>query len=132
MQRLHRMEKRKSHITTNVERIRTIIERILTGKDAFKDRIAEELVLGEVEPGSRADEQVAVRHADASGGYIMEKQHAQKRKRDIQEAARKNKRTNGGRQYDVSKKVRVQKHLPIHMLLWNIRGAVLVQKVMSC
>ena len=28
----------------------------------------------------------------------------------------KNKRTNGGRQYDLSKKLRVHQHLPIHML----------------
>ena len=28
-----------------------------------------------LEPGSRADEQVAVRHADASGGDIRENQH---------------------------------------------------------
>ena len=71
------------------ERIRTIIERTLTGKarmDAFPDRIAEtqrvkerkrarvERGAGDVpmEPGNRADEQVAVRHADASGGDIRE------------------------------------------------------------
>ena len=30
------------------------------------------------------DEQVAVRHADASGGYIIENQHEEKRKREIQ------------------------------------------------
>ena len=31
-----------------------------------------------MESGSRADEQVAVRHADASGGYITENQHEEK------------------------------------------------------
>ena len=36
------------------------------------------------EPGNRADEQVAVRHADASGGYIIENQHEEDRMRDIQ------------------------------------------------
>ena len=36
-----------------------------------------------VEPGSRADEQVAVRHADASGGHIRENQHEEERMRDI-------------------------------------------------
>ena len=36
-----------------------------------------------MESGSRADEQVAVRHADASGGDIRENQHEEKRKRDI-------------------------------------------------
>ena len=36
----------------------------------------------------------------------------------------KNKRTNGGRQYDLSKKLRMHQHLPIHVLLWNIRRRV--------
>ena len=66
------------------ERIRTIIERILTGKarmNVYKDIIAETERVKErnrarvergagdvpVEPGNRADEQVAVRHADSSG-----------------------------------------------------------------
>ena len=35
------------------------------------------------EPGKRDDEQVAVRHADASGGYIIENQHEEDRMRDI-------------------------------------------------
>ena len=34
-------------------------------------------------PENRADEQVAVRHADASGGNITEKQNEEDRKRDI-------------------------------------------------
>ena len=34
-------------------------------------------------PGNRADEQVAVRHADASGGDIRENQHEEDRMRDI-------------------------------------------------
>ena len=72
------------------ERIRTIIERILPGKarkDAYKDRIAETERVKErkrarvergagdvpVEPWNGPDEQVAVRHADASGGDIREK-----------------------------------------------------------
>ena len=72
------------------ERIRTIIERTLTGKarmNVYKDRIAEtervkERKRGRVqrgagdlpmEPGNRDDERVAVRHADASGGDISEK-----------------------------------------------------------
>ena len=42
---LHRMDERQNHIMTNAEkRIRTIIERTLTGKarmNAYKDRIAE-------------------------------------------------------------------------------------------
>ena len=36
-----------------------------------------------MEPGNRDDEQAAVRHADASGGNIMENQHEEDRMRDI-------------------------------------------------
>ena len=36
-----------------------------------------------MELGNRADEQVAVRHADASGGDIRENQHEENRMRDI-------------------------------------------------
>ena len=36
------------------------------------------------EPGNRDDEQVAVRHADASGGYIIENHHEEDRMKDIQ------------------------------------------------
>ena len=36
-----------------------------------------------MERGNRADEQVAVRHADASGGDIIENQHEEDRMRDI-------------------------------------------------
>ena len=35
------------------------------------------------EPGDKDDEQVAVRHADASGGYIRENQHEEKTMRNI-------------------------------------------------
>ena len=40
------------------------------------------------EPGNRADEQVAVRHAGASGGDIRENQHEEDRMRDIQVSKR--------------------------------------------
>ena len=40
------------------------------------------------EPGNKNDEQVAVRRADASGGYIMENQHEEKIIRDIQVSKR--------------------------------------------
>ena len=80
------------------ERIRTIIERTLTRKarmNAYKDRIAEtervkERKRARVERGAgdvpralenRDDEQVAVRHADASGGNIIENQHEEDRTR---------------------------------------------------
>ena len=65
--------------------------------NAFKDRIADtervkerkrarvERVAGDVlmEPGNRDDEQVAVRHADASFGDNRENQHEEDRMRDI-------------------------------------------------
>ena len=71
------------------ERDGTTIEKTLTGEARIgtcKDRIAEtervrvkrraRVERGAVdvpeEPGDKDDEQVAVRHADASGGYIME------------------------------------------------------------
>ena len=82
----------KTHNDECRERIRTIIERTLTGKarmNAYKDRIAETERVKEkkrarvergagdvpVEPGNRDDEQTSVRHADASGGDITENQH---------------------------------------------------------
>ena len=91
----------KPHNDKSRERIRTIIERTLTGKgrmNAYKDRVANtervkqrerarvEQGAGKVpmEPGNRADEQVAVRHADASGGDIRENQQEEDRMRDIQ------------------------------------------------
>ena len=89
--RLHRMEERQNPRMTNVENEseRSIIERTLTGKarmNAYKDRIAETERVKEkkrarverdavdvpVEPGNRDDEQMAVRHADASGGDVTE------------------------------------------------------------
>ena len=90
----------KPHNDECRERIRTIIERTLTGKarmNACKDRLAEtervkerkrarvERGAGDVpmEPWNRDDEQVAVRHADASGGDIRENQHEEDRMRDI-------------------------------------------------
>ena len=65
--------------------------------NAYKDRITETERIKErkrarvergagdvpIEPGNRGDEQVAVRHADASGGDIMENQHEEDRMRDI-------------------------------------------------
>ena len=83
------------------ERIRTIAERTLTGKarmNACKDRIAETERVRERrrarrergavdvpgEPENRDDEQVAVRHEDALGGYITGNQHEEKLMRYIQ------------------------------------------------
>ena len=84
------------------------MERSLAGEarmKTYKDRIAERervrekrrarIERGAVdvleERGDKNDEQVAVRHADASGGYIIENQHEEKRMRGI----RVNKRGSG-------------------------------------
>ena len=82
--------------------------------DTYKDRIAEmegvkerrrvqaELCAVDVleEPGNRDDEQVAVRHADASGGYITENQHEDNTTRDIQNDK---KRIKGGKWRTIGK-----------------------------
>ena len=77
-----------------------IIEMALAGEarmETYKDRIAERkgvrarrrarIERGAVdvpeEPGNKTDEQVPVRHADASGRYIIENQHEEERMRDI-------------------------------------------------
>ena len=95
----------KPHRDEFRERVGTTIEKTLTGEarnDTCKDRIAEtervrerrraRVERGAVdlpeEPGDKDDEQVAVRHADASGGYIMESQHEEKIMRDIQVSKR--------------------------------------------
>ena len=66
--------------------------------NAYKDRIAETERVKErkrarvergagdlpIKPGNRGDEQMAVRHADASGGDITENQHEENRMRDVQ------------------------------------------------
>ena len=41
-----------------------------------------------MQPRNKNDEQVSVRHADASGGYIIENQHEEDRMRDIQVSRR--------------------------------------------
>ena len=105
------------------ERIRTIMERTLTGKarmNAYKDRISEtervkerkrarvERGAGDVpmEPGNRDDEQMVVRHADASGGDITENQHEENRMRDIHVGKRGSEAAS--------------EEQPIHLLSWNI------------
>ena len=83
-------------------------ERIESRRETCKDRVAErkrvrekrrariERGAGDVpeEPGDKDDEQVAVRHAGASGGYIIEDQREKKRKRDIQVSERESEATN--------------------------------------
>ena len=97
VQRWHRMEERhKPHSNECRERIRTIIERTLTGKarkSACKDRVAEterlkERMTARVERGAgdvpmepRNEERMADRHAVESGED--EKQHEENRMRDV-------------------------------------------------
>ena len=78
------------------ERVRTIIERTLTGNS--KDECVQRQSLRQSEskrgtsssrarcrgcaytkPGNGADERVAVRHGDASDGYIIENQHEEEK-----------------------------------------------------
>ena len=90
----------KHHNDECRERIGTFIERTLTGKarmNAYKGRIAEtdrvkQRRRDRVERGAgdvprvlenRDAEQIAVRHADASDGDIIENQHEEDRMRDI-------------------------------------------------
>ena len=87
------------------ERMRTIIERILTGKArmnayAVTERVKERKrarveggagdVLGVLE--NRDDEQMAVGQADASGGDIREKQHEEDRMRETSTFAKEDQR----------------------------------------
>ena len=69
------------------------------------------------EPGNKNEEQVAVQHPDASGGNIIE---TSKSTKEDQKQQMQHKRPNGGRHYDLSKKLRRHHYLPIHALLWNI------------
>ena len=111
-------------------RVGKIVERSLAGEARMKtckDRIAggqrvrgkrrARIERGAVdvpeEPWDKDDEQVAVRHADAPG-RLHHRETARKEKdratsestKEDQKQQRKNKRTNGGRRYDLSKKLR--------------------------
>ena len=97
---LHCWEKRQNRAETNSESESERLSRhswrekpggkharteSLRERDREMRRARIELGAGDVpeEPGEKDDEQVAVRHADASGGYITENQHEEKSKRDI-------------------------------------------------
>ena len=64
------------------------------------------------EPGDKDDEQVAVRHADASGDYIIENQHEEKRMRDIQVKERVSEATNEEQTDEWRKTVRFEQEAP--------------------
>ena len=80
-----------------------------------------------MEPGNRDDEQVAVRHADASGGDITENHHEEDRMRDIH-IGKRGSEAAGEEQPDkfrktvrfVNKKLRVHQRLQIQLSLWSI------------
>ena len=94
--------------------------------ETYKDRIAErervrqrkrarvERGAGDVpgEPGDKYDELVAVRHADASGGYIIQNLHEEKRKRDIQVNERGSEATNEEQMDEWRKMVRFEHEAP--------------------
>ena len=125
--------------------------------NAYKDRIAEtervkegkrarvERGAGDVptEPGNRVDQQMAVRHADASGGDITENQHDENRMRDIhigkrgpeaagEEQPDKLRKTLRFEQEALSAASSSDPAVPWNILRvvrhWIVRGPVLVQK----
>ena len=94
-------------------------------------------------PGNKDDEQVAVRQCGRiwrlHRGVPTRRENIERSKlaKEDQRQQEKNHQIHGGRQYDLSKKLRVHQHLPIQLLLWNILrvvrhknrpGSVLVQK----
>ena len=94
--------------------------------NAYRDRIAEtervkerkrarvERGAGDVqmEPGNRDDEQMAVRHADASGGVITENQHDENRMRDIHVGKRGSEAASEEQPDKMRKKVRFEQEAP--------------------
>ena len=64
------------------------------------------------EPGDEDDDQVAVRHADVSGGFIIENQHEEKRKRDVQVKERGSEATNEEQMDERRKTVRFEREPP--------------------
>ena len=67
---------------------------------------------GPIEPGNRDDEQVAVRHADASGGDIIENQHEEDRMRDIHIGNRGSETANEEQSDNSRKTVRFEQDAP--------------------
>ena len=65
-----------------------------------------------MEPGNRDDEQMAVRHADASGGDITDNQHEEDRMRDIHVGTRGSKGASEEQPDKLRKKVRFEQEAP--------------------
>ena len=78
----------------------------LSGWTAFQAGDAPE------EPGNRDDERVAVRHADASGGDIIENQHDEKLMRDIHIGRRGSETANEKQPHKWRKTERFQQEAP--------------------
>ena len=98
-------------------------------KERKRDRV--ERGAGDVpmEPRNRDDEQMAVRHADASGGNIIENQHEEDRMRDIHIGQRGPETASEEQPDKLGKTVRfaqeaLQQRLQNQLLLWNILRAV--------
>ena len=64
------------------------------------------------EAGEKDDEQVAVRRADAPGSYIIENQHEERRKRDVQVNERGTEATNEEQTDEWRKTVRFEQGAP--------------------
>ena len=88
------------------------IESLRQGESERRARI--ERGAGDVpeEPGNRADEQVAVRHADASGGDIRENQHEEDRMRDINVGKRGSEAAGEAQPDKLRKTVRFEQEAP--------------------
>ena len=126
VQRWHRVEERqKPHNNDCLERIRTIIERTLTGKarkSAYKDRVAEterlkermtagvERGAGDVPMEPRNEERMADRHAVEAGED--EKQHEENRMRDVHIGKRGSETANEEQPDKLSKTVRFEHEAP--------------------
>ena len=111
--------------------------------NAYKDRIAEkergkerkrarvERGAGDVlmEHGNRVDDQMAVRHADASGGDIRENQHEENIMRDIQVGKRGSEAASEEQPNKLRKAVQIEQEAPSASassdpLVWNILRVV--------
>ena len=86
----------------------------LSESESKKGKEPEQSGAGDVpmEPGNRADEQVAVRHADASGGDIRENQHEEDRMRDIHVGERGSEGAGDGQPEKLRKTVRFEQDAP--------------------
>ena len=83
--------------------------RVKEWKRARVERVAQDVP---VEPGNKDDEQVAVRHANASGRYIIENQHEEDTMRYIQVSRRGSESASEEQSDKLRKKVRFEQEAP--------------------